>query len=151
MKGDDISERLVDVAARVIKVVDALPQSIAGRHIADQLVRSATGAGANYEEARGAESRRDFVHKLGLALKELQEGGYVACEVEPVSGRQRKVCSLTARGEQAYVAAAKAWMNFLPHLVVCITRAPGMSGRAFMVLSDCCEDAIPSGEKQQGS
>ncbi len=76
MKGDDIAERLVDAAARVIKVVDTLPQSIAGRHIADQLVRSATGAGANYEEARGAESRRDFVHKLGLALKELQEARY---------------------------------------------------------------------------
>ena len=85
------------------------------------------------------------------ALKDLQEGGYVACEVEPVNGRQRKVCKLTARGEQAYVAAAKAWMNFLPHLVACIRQAPGMSRKTFLLLTDCCEDAIPSGEKKRGS
>jgi len=85
------------------------------------------------------------------ALKELQEGGYVACEVEPVGGRQRKVCRLTGRGEQAYAAAAKAWLKFLPHLTVCITRAPGMSRKAFIVLSDCCEAGTPSGGAKQGS
>ena len=82
------------------------------------------------------------------ALRELQEGGYVACEVEPVSGRQRKMCTLTARGEQAYAAAAKAWLNFLPHLVASISRAPGMSARAVAVLSGCCgADMETSGEK----
>ena len=40
------------------------------------MLRSGTSAGANYEEARGAESRRDFVHKVGIALKELQETRY---------------------------------------------------------------------------
>ena len=76
MKGDDIADRLVELAARVINVVDALPQKMTGKHIADQLLRSGASPGAHYEEARGAESRRDFVHKLGLALKESQETGY---------------------------------------------------------------------------
>lgn len=78
------------------------------------------------------------------ALKELQEGGCLTCEVEPVAGRQRKVCRLTARGEQAYAAAAKAWLNFLPHLVVSINRAPGMSERTVAVLSGCCETDVVS-------
>ena len=76
MKGDDIAGRLVELAVMVVKVVDALPETPAGKHVAGQLLRSGTSPGANYEEARGAESRRDFVHKLGIALKELQETRY---------------------------------------------------------------------------
>ena len=71
--GDDLAERLLDFAARVGKVVDALPESRLGRHIAGQLVRSGTAPAPNYAEACGAESRRDFVHKLSIALKELRE------------------------------------------------------------------------------
>jgi len=76
MKGDDIAARLVALAVIVVKLVDALPDTLAGRHVAGQLLRSGTSPGANYEEARGAESRRDFLHKLGIALKELQETRY---------------------------------------------------------------------------
>ena len=76
MKGDDIAARLVALAVVVVKLVDALPDTPAGKHVAGQLLRSGTSPGANYEEARGAESRRDFVHKLGIALKELQETRY---------------------------------------------------------------------------
>ena len=76
MKGDDIAERLVVLAVGVVKIVDALPDTLAGRHVAEQLLRSGTSPGANYEEARGAESRRNFLHKLGIALKELQETRY---------------------------------------------------------------------------
>jgi len=70
---DDLAERLLEFAARVGKVVDALPDSRLGRHIAGQLVRSGTSPAPNYAEACGAESRRDFVHKLSIALKELRE------------------------------------------------------------------------------
>ncbi len=76
MKGDDIANRLVDVGARVINVVDALPDRLTGRHVAGQLIRCATSAGSNYEEARGAESQRDFTHKLGISVKELAETRY---------------------------------------------------------------------------
>ncbi|WP_182870895.1 four helix bundle protein [Stieleria mannarensis] len=73
MKPDDLSERLLDLAVRVGKVVDALPDTRLGQHIAGQLVRSGTAPAPNYEEACAAESRRDFIHKVRIALKELRE------------------------------------------------------------------------------
>ena len=73
MNPDILSDRLLDLAACVGNVVDALPDTRLGRHIASQLVRSGTSPLPNYEEARGAESRADFVHKLNIALKELRE------------------------------------------------------------------------------
>ena len=72
-KGDDLAERMLDFAARIGKVVDALPGSRIGRHIAGQLVRSGTSPAPNYEEACAAESKKDFVHKLSICLKELRE------------------------------------------------------------------------------
>ena len=63
----------MEFAARVGKAVDALPDSRLGRHIAGQLVRSGTSPAPNYAEARGAESRKDFIHKLSICLKELRE------------------------------------------------------------------------------
>ena len=48
----------------------------ASKHVAKQLWRAITGGGANYEEARGAESRADFVHKIRVATKELREAHY---------------------------------------------------------------------------
>ena len=74
--GDDIAERLLDFAVRVIKLVNALPKTIVGRHIAGQLVRQGTSCGCNYEESRGAESRADFLHKLGIAIKEIKESRF---------------------------------------------------------------------------
>ena len=76
MKGDDIAARLVDFGAGVVRLVSALPQDRVGKHIADQLLRSATSGGSNYEEARSAQSRRDFVHKVSLAAKEMRESVY---------------------------------------------------------------------------
>ena len=72
-KGEELEERLLGFAARVGKVVDALPDSRLGRHIAGQLVRSGTSPAPNYAEACAAESKKDFIHKLGITLKELRE------------------------------------------------------------------------------
>jgi four helix bundle protein len=76
MKGDDIVDRLIDFSVRVIALAEALPDTRSGKHICGQLLRCGTSPGANYEEARGAESRADFVHKLGIAWKELRESTY---------------------------------------------------------------------------
>ena len=73
MKPPDLEDRLVDFAVRVVNVVEALPDSKAGNHIAGQLVRSGTSPAPNYGEAQSAESRRDFIHKMKIALKELRE------------------------------------------------------------------------------
>jgi four helix bundle protein len=72
-KGDELAERLLNFAARVGKVVDALAETRLGRHVANQLVRCGTSPAPNYAEARGAESRKEFVHKLSICLKELRE------------------------------------------------------------------------------
>ncbi len=73
MTSDELSQRLIDFAARIGKVVDALPDTRMGRHVAGQLVRSGTSPAPNYEEACAAESRADFSHKLSICLKELRE------------------------------------------------------------------------------
>lgn len=73
MNQNELSERLWLFAARVGKVVDALPETRLGRHVAGQLVRCGTSAPPNYDESGAAESRDDFIHKLSIALKELRE------------------------------------------------------------------------------
>ncbi len=72
-KANEIEDRLIDFAVRVIKLADALPKTPSGKHIGGQLLRSGTSPAPNYPEARGAESNADFVHKLKIALKELNE------------------------------------------------------------------------------
>jgi len=69
----DLEERLLEYAVRIIRLVDALPVTKAGRHVADQLLRCGTSPLANHGELQGAESRKDFIHKLGICLKEIRE------------------------------------------------------------------------------
>ena len=76
MKGENISIRLRRFAAQVVRVSRTFPDDPAAKHILRQLVRAATGGGSNYEEARGAESRADFIHKIGVANKEVREALY---------------------------------------------------------------------------
>ncbi len=74
MKRDyDLQERLIEFAVRILNVVEILPDSRAGNHVAGQLVRSCTSPAPNYGEAQSAESRKDFIHKMKIALKELRE------------------------------------------------------------------------------
>jgi four helix bundle protein len=72
-KGDDIQERLTNLGVGLLVLCDSLPRTPTDRHLADQLRRSGTSPAANYAEARAAESRRDFIHKLGVVFKELKE------------------------------------------------------------------------------
>jgi four helix bundle protein len=69
----NLSERLLEFGASIIKLAIKLSKTAVGRHIGFQLMKSATSAGANYEEACGAESKADFIHKMQIVLKELRE------------------------------------------------------------------------------
>lgn len=69
----DLEERLLEYAARIIRVVENLPNTKAGNHIAGQLLRSGTSPLPNHGEAQAAESAADFIHKLKISLKELRE------------------------------------------------------------------------------
>src|SRR5437867_6850362 len=72
-KAQELQRRLVSFSAQVIQISGKLPKTVQASHIGKQLLRSGTAAAANYGEARGAESRSDFVHKLRVVLKELNE------------------------------------------------------------------------------
>ena len=69
----DLDERLIAYAAGVVALTESLPATRAGNHIAGQLLRSGTSPAPNYGEASAAESKRDFLHKMGICLKELRE------------------------------------------------------------------------------
>ena len=92
-QADKLQERLTDFAVRIIKVADSLPRTPAGRHISGQLLRAGTSPAPNYAEARNAESRADFIHKLKVVLKELNEAR-VWLEMITLS-HQIKSCRLT--------------------------------------------------------
>ncbi len=72
----ELQSRTKRFALRVLKLVDALPRSTAGRAISNQLVRSATSVGANYRAACRARSRAEFAAKLGTVLEEADESLY---------------------------------------------------------------------------
>jgi four helix bundle protein len=72
-KANQLEKRLISFAASIVALSSRLPETVQGRHICRQIVRSGTAAAANYGEARGAESRSDFVHKLKIVFKELNE------------------------------------------------------------------------------
>ena len=73
IKEYDLEDRLINFAVLMIDVVEALPNTRASNHIAGQLVRSGTSPAPNYGEAQSAESRKDFIHKMKISLKELRE------------------------------------------------------------------------------
>src|SRR5262249_13992250 len=69
----DLEERLLEYSASIIRLVEKLPDTRAGNHVAGQLLRSGTSPLPNHGEAQAAESANDFVHKLKVCLKELRE------------------------------------------------------------------------------
>jgi len=71
----DLEDRLIRFGTDVCRLTELLPATVIGKHVAHQLIRSSTSPLANYGEVQGAESRRDFIHKLGMCLKELRETG----------------------------------------------------------------------------
>ena len=120
MKGDDIANRLLDLAVACLRLAAELETTAIGKHVARQLIRCSTSGGANYEEARSAESSGDFVHKIAIAAKEVGETVYwlrvaqraglqgtkdLACWTD--EGRQLvrvlAACARTARGRASAV------------------------------------------------
>lgn len=69
----DLEERLINYSVLVTEIVESIPNTRAGNHFAGQLIRSGTSPALNYAEAQSGESRKDFIHKLKIVLKELRE------------------------------------------------------------------------------
>jgi four helix bundle protein len=73
MTPDELKTRTKQFALRVLKLVGALPKTIEGRAIANQLVRRGTSVAANYRATCRARSRSEFVAKMGVVLEEADE------------------------------------------------------------------------------
>jgi four helix bundle protein len=69
----DLEDRLLEFAANIVEFTESLPNTRAGNHVAGQLLRCRTSSLSNHGEVEAAESRRDFLHKLRICLKELRE------------------------------------------------------------------------------
>jgi four helix bundle protein len=76
MNEADLIARTKQFALRVIKLVDALPNTISGRAIGNQLVRSGTSVAANYRAACRGRSRAEFIAKLGTVEEESDESAF---------------------------------------------------------------------------
>lgn len=71
----DLEDRLIGFGAEVCRLAEQLTGTTTAKHLANQVIRSSTSPIGHYGEVQGAESRRDFIHKLGMCLKELRETG----------------------------------------------------------------------------
>lgn len=69
----DLEERLINFSVLIIEIVNTMPNTKAANHLSGQLVRCGTSVSLNYGEAKGGESRKDFIHKIQIVLKELRE------------------------------------------------------------------------------
>ena len=72
-KSQDFENRLIDFALRMKTLLNALPDDIFTKNLKNQITRSVTSPAFNYGEVQGAETKRDFIHKMGICLKELRE------------------------------------------------------------------------------
>lgn len=68
--------RMLQFATDCFRLTNRLSRTVAGRYLANQLMRSSASSDANYQEACGAESKADFLHKMQLVLKELRESSF---------------------------------------------------------------------------
>jgi len=73
MTNVELEDRLIEFAVSIVGIVDKLPKTKTGNHFSGQLLRSGTSPALNYGEVRGAESKKDFIHKIQIVLKELRE------------------------------------------------------------------------------
>jgi four helix bundle protein len=76
----DLEERLINFAVLIVEICENMKDTKASNHLAGQLIRSGTSPALNYGEAQGGESRKDFVHKIKIVLKELRES-YVCLKI----------------------------------------------------------------------
>ena len=69
----NLEERLINFAVLILEITEKLPETRGSSHLSGQLVRCGTAPALHYGEAQSAESRKDFIHKMKIALKEMRE------------------------------------------------------------------------------
>ncbi|NHZ86553.1 MAG: four helix bundle protein [Planctomycetia bacterium] len=96
MKKFDLEERLIEFSVLIIEIVKDIPNTKVGNHLSGQLVRSGTSVSLNYGEAQSGESRKDFIHKMKIVLKELRET-YICLKII----QRTKLCKADSKLEKA--------------------------------------------------
>ena len=98
---DQLEERLIEFASEIVTFSAELTGTPAGKHIALQILRSGTAPAPNYAEARGAESRADFIHKLGIVQKELNETSvWPRILLKTIPEKQEKIGAVLAENQE---------------------------------------------------
>ena len=112
----DLEDRLLSYSAQVVRLVESLPRTRAGNHIGGQLLRAGTSPYLNHGEAQAAESKKDFVHKMRICLKELRES--FRCmrliQVVPLVEPPTNVDELTSETEELISQETKATIRCIP-------------------------------------
>jgi len=108
VRQNDLTERLFRFAVNVILFLRKLPNTEEYRIVKNQLIRSATSSGANYEEAQGGSSKADFTNKVRISLKEMRESNYWLRLIDGInlSDEQKDDC-------QALIQESKELKNIL--------------------------------------
>jgi four helix bundle protein len=95
----ELENRLIDFAATIIIVASKFEKNYAGNHLAGQIIRSGTSPALNYGEAQSAESSKDFIHKMGICLKELRESFVCLKIIEKASLMKEEALLVSAKTE----------------------------------------------------
>ncbi len=99
MNKQELENRLIDFAATIIIVASKFEKNYAGNHIAGQIIRSGTSPALNYGQAQSAESSKDFIHKMGICLKELRESFVCLKIIEKASLMKEETLLVSAKTE----------------------------------------------------
>jgi len=101
LRADKLQDRLITFAVTIVEISTQLPRTQHDRHISKQILRSGTASAANYGEARAAESKSDFIHKLRVVLKELNETAVWLQVIERSSlVRREKIVAIVAEKQE---------------------------------------------------
>ena len=114
----ELEGRTKDFAIRIVRLIRTFPKTVDGIEVGRQLLKSGTSIGANYREANRAESRNDFIHKVGIAEKEASETAYWL-----------EICEASALGKPEEVRALLKEANELLAILTTIGRKAKGKGR----------------------
>jgi four helix bundle protein len=115
MTSEQLKDRTKQFALRVMKLVDSLPNTVKGRAIANQIIRSATSVGANYRATCRARSRAEFVSKIGLVEEEADETAFwlelivggglrLQKQIAPLLGEANELVAIMAASRKSAIA-----------------------------------------------
>lgn len=117
MKTNVLENRIIDFAVFIIDIMEDVKSNYAGNYYGNQLIRSSGSPALNYGEARSAESHKDFVHKMGICLKELRESNNclkIINKAKLYNGNQEKIEKALDENNQLisiFVASIKTSKN----------------------------------------